>query len=375
MGNVASVKNEIISFMSAHVIAVIAWVLALITMIFVPPDHEYATYIDTTTLGSLFCLMAAITALRNVGAFEIAGAYVVRLFKNTRACVAALVGLCFFGSMVMTNDVALLTFLPLAYLVLKATGETALLVKTFTLQTIAANLGGMILPFGNPQNLYLYTYYAVPTGDFVATMLPPFLVSLLLIVICCIIVPRRPLNLHNSTAVINKPRLVLGLWLFAVALAGILRIIPWPLAAVCITAILLVSDRKALKRLDWGLLLTFVAFFIFAGNVARIPEMCALIQSCMAISEFGTAVFTSQVISNVPAAMVLSQFTTAWQPLLVGVNVGGVGTPLGSLASLITINEYIRLKPEGLAQFMRWFLGYNFAYLALLVLFCLLIGL
>lgn len=363
-------KSEIKSFMSAHAIVLVAWVCALISIVVVPPDSQYLSYIDMTTMGCLFCLVAAVRTLRNGGAFEVAGTHVIRLFSNTRACVTSLVALCFFGSMVITNDAALLTFLPLAYLVLRATGELSLLVKTFTLQTIAANLGGMILPFGNPQNLYLYTYYSIPTEDFVLTMLPPFLVSLVLIVMCCLLTPKRPLVLQGNGTIVDKKRLAIGLLVFAVALAGILRLIFWVWSVVAIVIILVCFDRDALKRLDWGLLLTFVAFFIFAGNVARIPQISVLIESCMAWSEFGTAVLVSQVISNVPAAIVLSQFTAAWQPLLLGVNIGGVGTPLGSLASLITVNEYLRTHPAEIGAFMTKFLAYNFAYLGVLVAFC-----
>lgn len=363
----ALVKNEIISFVSAHVIAVIAWILALVSMIFVFPDNEYLTYIDGSTLGCLFCLVAAVRALRNGGAFEFVGMYVVRLFSTTRACVSALVALCFFSSMVITNDAALLTFLPLAYLVLYSTGELSLLVKTFVLQTIAANLGGMILPFGNPQNLYLYTYFQIPTEDFIWTMFPSFMVSFLLIALCCLFIPKRPLELQQSQGIVNKKRLIFGFLVFTLALMGILRVIPWVVSVVSIGVALLLFDREALKRLDWGLLLTFVAFFIFAGNVVRIPCVSSLVQACVNWSEFGAAVCASQVVSNVPAAIILSQFTSAWQPLLVGVNIGGVGTPLGSLASLITINEYTKLQPGGFLTFIGQFLIYNFAFLGALV--------
>lgn len=369
MGNIAEGKSAIKAFISAHTIVLIAWAFALVSVIIVPPDEQYISYVDMSTMGCLFCLLAAVRTLRNGGAFEVAGAQVVRLFSNTRACVTSLVALCFFGSMVITNDAALLTFLPLTYLVLSATGELSLLIKTFTLQTIAANLGGMILPFGNPQNLYLYTYYTIPTEEFVLTMLPPFVVSLVLIAVCCCVIPKRPLVLKGEGATADKKRLGIGILVFMLALAGILRWLPWVLSAAAIVLVLLCFDRSALKRLDWRLLLTFVAFFIFAGNVARMPQVGSLIQACMSWSEFGTAVGMSQVISNVPAAIVLSQFTQAWQPLLLGVNIGGVGTPLGSLASLITINEYTRLRPAEVGSFMTKFLAYNVAFLGALAAF------
>lgn len=369
MGNVAEGKSAMKAFISAHTIVLIAWAFALVSVVFVPPDGQYLSYADMSTMGCLFCLVAAVRTLRNGGAFEVAGAQVVRLFSNTRACVTSLVALCFFGSMFITNDAALLTFLPLAYLVLSATGELSLLIKTFTLQTIAANLGGMILPFGNPQNLYLYTYYAIPTEEFVLTMLPPFVVSLVLIAFCCCATPKRPLVLQGEGTKLNTRRLVLGIVVFVLALAGILRWLPWMISVSAIVVILFCFDRNALLRLDWGLLLTFVAFFIFAGNITRMPQVSSLIQACMSCSEFGTAVGISQVISNVPAAIVLSQFTTAWQPLLLGVNIGGVGTPVGSLASLITISEYTRLRPADVGSFMAKFLTYNVAFLGLLVAF------
>ena len=249
----------------------IAFFAAVITSIFVPVDKEYLGYFDYKTLTCLFCVLAVVCALKNINFFYMLARKVVQLFKNARMSILALVYITFIGSMLIANDMALLTFLPLGYLVLTTTNKTKYMAFTFIMQNIAANLGGMLTPFGNPQNLYLYTAFEIPNLEFMKIMAPPFVLSVIIITVCCFIfVKPEPLELEDEKISLNPKRTVLYLLLFALSIAIVFRGIPYGVGLAVIPVVLIFADRKALKMVDYPLLLTFVFFFIFSGNMARI---------------------------------------------------------------------------------------------------------
>ena len=169
----------------------VALLAAVVTMFIVPPDKEYLGYFDLKTLTCLFCVLAVVCALKNIQFFYILAKKIVQLFKNARIAVLALVYITFIGSMLIANDMALLTFLPLGFLVLDTTGKRKYLAFTYIMQNIAANLGGMLTPFGNPQNLYLYSYFEIPTLEFMKIMAPPFVIAVALITVCCLIFVKK----------------------------------------------------------------------------------------------------------------------------------------------------------------------------------------
>ena len=292
---------------------------------------------------------------------------VVQMFKNARMSVLALVYITFIGSMLIANDMALLTFLPLGYLVLTTTGKQKYMAFTFIMQNIAANLGGMLTPFGNPQNLYLYSKFNIPNFEFMKIMLLPFVLSIVLITLCCIIfVKPEALRLEDEKLVIDPPKTVLYLILFAFSIVIVFRGIPYWLGLIVILIVLFCVDRKALKMVDYGLLFTFVFFFIFAGNMARIDVIRDMFSSMLEQSTLLVSVISCQFISNVPSAILLSQFTDNYADLLVGVNIGGVGTLISSLASLITFREYVKNNPGKTGYYIAMFSAFNFGFLVLL---------
>ncbi len=361
------------SFLRKNVVMVVALTAALITMFLVPPDREYLGYFDIKTLTCLFCVLAVVCALKNIRFFYILAQQIVRLFRNARMAILALVYITFIGSMLIANDMALLTFLPLGYLVLTSTGKQKYMAFTFIMQNIAANLGGMLTPFGNPQNLYLYTKFGIPTMEFMQIMLLPFAVSVVLITICCMVfVKREPLQVEAEKPKLPLGRTVLYLLLFALSIAIVFRGIPYWVGLVIIPAVLLFADRKALKMVDYPLLLTFTFFFIFSGNMARVPAVRQLFSYLLEKSTLLMSVLSCQVISNVPTAILLSQFTENYRELLLGVNIGGVGTLISSLASLITFREYTSHNPGKTGYYLRYFSLFNFGFLIILVLFVLL---
>jgi len=363
----AKIKDGIIGFVKKNVVMVIALFAAIITMFFVPVDAEYLEYFDYKTLSCLFCTLAVVCALKNIHFFYLLAHKIVRLFKNIRMSILALTYITFIGSMLLANDMALLTFLPLGFIVLTTTGKEKHMAFTFIMQNIAANLGGMLTPFGNPQNLYLYTKFNIPTGEFMSIMFLPFIVSILLITLCCFIfVKPEPLELPKEKVEFSAWRTVVYLLLFALAIIIVFRLIPYVIGLVVITVALLFLDRKALKMVDYPLLFTFVFFFVFAGNMSRISAVQQLFSTLMGKNTLLFSVLSCQVISNVPSAILLSQFTNNYRGLLLGVNIGGVGTLIASLASLITFREYVKHNPGKGGYYIKVFSAFNFSFLIIL---------
>jgi len=363
-------SENLSGFVKKNMVMLIAMAAAVITCFFIPPDKEYLSYFDFKTLTCLFCVLAVVCALKNINFFYMLAKKIVEIFRNTRMAVLALVYITFIGSMLIANDMALLTFLPLGLYVLTTTGKGKHMAFTFIMQNIAANLGGMLTPFGNPQNLYLYTKFEIPTPEFMGIMAPPFVLSVVLITLCCIIfVKPEPLVLESRPMKLPVGKTVVYLLLFALAIAIVFRGIPYYLGLIIIPAVLLFMDRKALKMVDYPLLLTFVFFFVFSGNMARIDAVKTLFSFLLEKSTLLFSVISCQVISNVPSAILLSQFTENYRDLLLGVNIGGVGTLIASLASLITFREYTKQNKGKSGYYILLFSAFNFAFMIILSIF------
>ncbi|MBO6061049.1 MAG: citrate transporter [Clostridia bacterium] len=348
---------------------VIALCAAVITAFIVPPDSEYYNYFDLKTLTCLFCVLAIVGALRNINFFYILARKIVKCFRNVRLCVLALVYITFLGSMLIANDMALLTFLPLGYFVLTATDKKRYMAFTFIMQNIAANLGGMLTPFGNPQNLYLYSRFNIPTGEFVRIMAAPFALAVALITVCCLFIKGERITVPDEKVKLDPKKTAVYLAAFALAIAIVFRGIPYWIGLIVIPAVLLIFDKKALLQVDYPLLLTFVFFFIFAGNMARIPAVGRFFGGLLEKNTLVFSVLSCQVISNVPSAILLSQFTADYPALLVGVNIGGTGTLIASLASLITFREYSKHNPTKKMHYVELFTAFNFGFLAVMTVF------
>jgi len=354
-------------FLSVNLVFVIAAAAALITACIIPPDTRYGSYFDFRTLTCLFCTLAVIKALGNIGFFYALAKDIVRRFGNLRTAVLALVYITFIGSMLIANDMALLTFLPLGYYVLRETGNERHMAFTFIMQNIAANLGGMLTPFGNPQNLFLYSRFAIPTGEFMTIMLPPFLISVALITLCCIVfTPADPLTLTGEMPSLPRARTAAYLALFAFSIVIVFRMIPYWTGLIVIPLALLFLDRKALLAVDYPLLGTFAAFFIFSGNMGRMDAVRELFSSILNLNTVLVSALSCQFISNVPSAILLSQFTENYPELLIGVNIGGCGTLIASLASLITFRSYLYYNPGKGKRYVLLFSAFNFGFLFVL---------
>lgn len=361
--------SAICSFARREPVLLIAMLAALTTCFFIPPDELYFSYLDFRTLSLLFCLMTVVNGFRNAGLFAHLSHVLCEKAQNLRLIGLLLIMLSFFSSMFITNDVALLTFVPFAVVVMGMAHHRRELITVVVLQTIAANLGSMLTPVGNPQNIFLYSFYDMGFGEFLAVTSPIWGLSLLLLLLSCMLLKSERLDIFLGEAPgMNLSALLVYTALLAVCLLVVLRVMAWYYMLGILILVLLVYDPKILLKADFMLLLTFAAFFVFSGNLARMPEVAATIRRLMAGREYMTAMLASQVISNVPAAILLSGFTSRAHALLLGVNVGGLGTPIASLASLISLKLYSHSEHAETGRFLAVFTIFNLIFLAVLSL-------
>lgn len=363
--------KRVLDWLRGETVLCVAWALALITAFFIPPDAMYLEYVDLHTLGMLFALMAVMAAVQRQGLFFRLGRAMLGRTHTTRQLEGVLILLPFFGSMAVTNDVALITFVPFALEVLSLAGQTQRVIPVVVMQTIAANLGSMATPIGNPQNLYLYSRYDMGLLSFFSTVLPYAGVCLVLLAVFLLLRPSQPLDVPDISGAVHPlsgVRLAAYGVLFVLCLGGVAQVVPLCLLCPLVVAVMLCADRKVLLQVDYALLATFVGFFLFVGNLGRIPALTALFQSLIQGQEVLCGVVASQVISNVPAALLLSGFTGNGTGLLLGVNLGGLGTLIASMASLISYKYIARAFPQKKGKYLGQFTALNVAFLAVLLL-------
>lgn len=376
-----SLKEKIVEVIKKDIVLVIAAILAVISMFFNPPSKKYIEFIDFRVLGILLSLMIVMAGLSINGIFEKLGKSLIGKCNSTRTLAFVLIFLCFFSSMLLTNDVALITFVPLALLTLKMSGNEKLIIIVVVMQTIAANLGSMLTPMGNPQNLYLYGISGMGIGKFLLLMLPYTVVSAVLLCIVIFTVKKEGLKLNVEAEDDGKDnkieekniRITIYFVMFILCILVVVRVLPWHIIAGLIFIVALLMEKEAVKGADYALLLTFIAFFIFIGNMGEIPAIKNMLSSLVKGREVAVSIIASQAVSNVPAALLLSGFTTNYEGLIIGTNLGGLGTLIASMASLISYkqvaNGYSNIKGKYFVSFTVW----NVVFLAVLVIVCVII--
>lgn len=379
-------------------VLVVAVVLALCSCAAVPPDAAYAEYVDLRTIGMLFSLMTIMCGLSRLGVFRIACRHLLGVVRGPRRLALALTLLAFFSSMLITNDVALVTFVPFALLALRTLDSPRHACFTVVMMTIAANLGSMLTPVGNPQNLYLYSVSHMRIGEFVLLMLPYAAASLALLVGAIALFGKIPERTQTSATRDAKPddnehadeipqlatdaddpapsplRVLPWATLFVLALLSVAHILPYQAIVVATIAVALIADRRALAHVDYALLVTFIAFFVFVGNVGRIEMVSTALAQLIDGHELAVSVIASQVLSNVPAAILLSGFTSNFAALVIGTNLGGLGTLIASMASLISYKQVALVLPREKGRYFMLFTMWNVAFLAILAAFALILG-
>ena len=364
-------KEKLIHFFKSEFVLCIAAVCAVISMFFVPPSAAYLDYIDVRTLCLLFCLMALVAGFGKCNVFRLLAQTLLSMQKNTRGLSVVLILLPFFSSMLITNDVALITFVPFTLLVLSMCGHMEEAPVLIVYQTIAANLGSMATPFGNPQNLFLYANYELSAGNFFGTVVPIAAVSFVCLLICGLTRKSSSVSVNFTEKVeLAYPKLcLLFAALFVLTLLSVFHVVHYAVVTVIVAVLLFVCSRDLLGKVDYMLLITFVCFFVFAGNIGVIPAVNEALSSVMEKNALLTSILASQVISNVPAAVLLSGFTENWQALLAGTNIGGLGTPIASMASLISLKLYMKSEGARSRFYMMFFTVTNVIGLVILTAF------
>lgn len=382
--------TKVKDFFKKETVCCIAFLLAVVSMFFIPPSVNYFSYIDFRVLALLFSLMAVVRGFSSIGVFTRLGTLLLTHVHSLRMLSALFIFLCFFFSMLITNDVALITFVPFTILVLSMAEQKKFLIPVIVLETIAANLGSMLTPLGNPQNLYLYTISGLSIGAFVRIMLPYSFVSAILLLIFILFLPKDTVstataaNTANSTNTVTasntsnviceavkarkNPRILFTAYLilFLLCLLTVLHIPPYQIMFLLVLTGFLLLDYRVLKDVDYFLLLTFLCFFIFIGNMKQISLVHELISKLLVHHEVLMGIGASQIISNVPAAILLSGFTDDYSALLIGVNLGGLGTLIASLASLISFKFYTNSNGNDTRRFLGIFTLYNVIFLGVL---------
>jgi len=367
--------NRTIEFIKKEAVLCAAVLLALISMFFVFPDKQYADYIDFRTLGILFSLMAVMEGMKSIGVFRLTAEGLLKRAGSIRSIAMILVGLCFFSSMIITNDVALITFVPFTIVTFRMLGrktEDELLVPIVVMQTLAANLGSMLTPLGNPQNLYLYGVSGISLGRFIKLLLPFAALSFLMLFVWILVKTssyefEAEISLSDDGSKLSKSRFAVYLLLFAVCLLAVADVIHFAVAAGAAVAVLLIADRRLLGKIDYSLLLTFIGFFIFIGNMSRVEAINSFLSRIIDGNEFAVSVGASQVISNVPAALLLSGFSDNYEKLILGTDIGGLGTLIASMASLISFKCISKERPDVKKRYFLLFTVSNIVFLAVLI--------
>lgn len=337
--------NSIKTFLKNETVLVLSLLLALLSMFAVKPSFKYLNYIDFRTLALLFCLMLVMAGLNRLKIFQTIAVGMIRKMNNLRGLSLLLCLLCFFSSMIITNDVALITFVPFTIITLKLINQMGSLIYLITLETISANLGSMLTPIGNPQNLYLFSVFHMSAGDFVSTIFPYAMLSFILIVLSVLLIKKEAIcqpPSENSSEPYQYKLIMMYCVLFTLSLLTVFRVLPYWITLLIALALVLAFDRSSLLHVDYSLLLTFVFLFIFIGNLGNIESINRFLRSVVTDNEVIAGVLASQIFSNVPAAILLSGFTANASALLIGVNIGGLGTLIASMASLISYKFVVK---------------------------------
>lgn len=360
--------TKLIKFIKAQPVLVISFILALVTVFIIPPDREYIGYCNRTVLIELFALMAAVAGLRSIGIFDTVTRLILSKTGTVRRLGAVLTLICFFSAMLVTNDVALITFVPLTLLIYGSISDGKSLILTVVLETAAANLGSMMTPVGNPQNLFLYDKYGLTAMTFLQTMLPVGVVGLGAVMGLTLLLPKEKCEApkQNSSS-IPKAKAAVYTGLFLLCIAAVFRLVPDWVCLVAAVAAALICDVKLLGKVDYALLGTFVCFFVFVGNIARIEAVGELFSRIITGRELISGALLSQVISNLPAAVMLAEFTDNGTDLLLGVDIGGFGTLIASLASVISFQIYRKYEKAETGRYFAVFSAINFGLLILLL--------
>lgn len=352
--------TKILNWIKSNIIFVIVVIIASISCIFVPIDSGYIEYFDGSgqTLTAIFGILLIVAGLENIDFFHKVARLVVKKFKSVRTIILALIFITYVSALVNANDMALLTFLPLSYLVLKYINKTEYLAFTFVMQNIASNLGGMISPIGNPQNIYLFSFYDIGLLEFFKIMAIPTLAALVLIIITCLFIKPDKVEYNDEYEhKLNIPKLIVYGVLFVATFLVVCNVLPFYIVLPILVVTMLICDYKSFAKVDYTIPLTFCAFFIFSGNMGRIPVVASLIETMANTQTFLCSYILCNLISNVPTSILLSNFTANYPALLVSVNIASLGIIFSSLSGIIALKMFCKYNPKASKHGAWYYIG------------------
>lgn len=367
--------NKLISFIKKEAVLTIAFVVALISALFVPPDAEYIGYMNFSVLVILFCLMLVVAGFQSAGLFDVFTNRIYARLRTEKSLIIFMTIVCFVSSALVTNDIALITFVPFT-LALLCRSDARTLIFAVTAQTVAANLGSLITPIGNPQNLFLYTHYEMSPGEFFSITFPLGAICAAMVAVLFLFCKSgRILNAPEKIKTeVNRKEIIIYSILFILCILSVFKVISYPVLLIIVTAVVLLISRRLFLKVDYSLLATFICFFVFVGNISRIEAVYDFVSKVLEDRELVFSALISQVISNVPAATMLASFTDDAESLILGTNIGGLGTLIASMASLISYRQICRIGAVKASTYIMYFTAVNFVMLAaLLVLYCFII--
>ncbi|CDM67457.1 arsenical pump membrane protein [Clostridium bornimense] len=356
--------NSVIQYIKNELVLFIAAILAILTSFFATPK---LSYIDFKVLILLFNLMIVIAAFKEFNIMNYIASIFIKNCSSYKNLTIALLSICFFSSMIVTNDVSLITFVPLTLIICSSININP--IKIIVLETIASNLGSALTPMGNPQNLFLYSYFNISPLEFFKITFPLTLLSLILLIIIALKGENYKLDVKVSKVTIKNKRLsIIFFVLFIIILLSVFHLINYKIVFVMTIITTVIFDKKLLIKIDYSLLITFVAFFIFIGNISSIETIRIFISNILnnGLNTYIGGIISSQFISNVPATMLLSGFTDYYKELLLSVNIGGLGTLIASLASVISYKLYSKEFSNESTTYLKKFTKYNFIFLIIL---------
>lgn len=363
------------NFVRNEIVLCVAFILALISSFIIRPSKEYIGYIDFRTLSILLSLMITMAGFQKLSVFRQIGEHLVARTNSIRGIVIILLMLCFFSSMFITNDVALLTFVPFSIVTLSISGRKDLLVLVIVLETLAANLGSMLIPLGNPQNLFLYSLSGLTILEFIGLMLPYSVLSLVLLLLSANIFLKKSQSVNvdikpsiYKRSKMEKLQILIYIFTFILSLLVVIGYLKYYIVLAIIVGLTLVFDRRVLRKPDYSLLFTFIFLFIFIGNIKSIPLVSNVLVEIIKENEVGVSILLSQFISNVPAAILTAGFTENISKIIIGTNLGGLGTLIASMASLISFKQYSYIEGATVKRYVKMFTTFNIVFLILLLI-------
>ncbi len=362
-------------WIKAEILFCVTFSLAVATTIVFSFDTKKligaVSFIDFRLLSLMLCLMLIMQGFIKIGVFNVLSQKILSKIQTTRLLSITLILICFFTATFFTNSVALISFIPFTILVYSAVGWKQKLVYVVALETIAANLGGMLTPIGNSQNLFLFSNFDITLASFLLITVPLGVLGLAVVILVCCVLPSRNLKLNfpQKQVISSKLKLAIYSGMFLTFILVVLRVLPWQYIALIIVGYFLVLETKSMLTVDWFLIFTIACFFIISYNLQQSQVLQVFLKTVVLDNEFIISVILSQFISNMPTAILISSFTDNIKAVLIATNIASFGTLVASLGNLVAYKLFAKSQPSGALKYLKIFSILNGVMFVILLFF------